>query len=891
MRELWKQSTMVVLGMLVALLAAGPAQAVPIVKKTLPNGLTVLVWENHTSPVVAVRAYVRTGSIYEEQYLGAGISHLFEHTLFEGTQTRNKEQINDEIQAIGGQSNAYTSKDVTVYHLTTASSYFEAAVRLTADMLQHATFPEAEVKTQQGVIHNEMNLDDDDPERVIDELFYQTAFKVHPVRYPVIGYPELFDRLTRSDILNYYHSHYTPSNTVLSIAGDVSAASALVLAQDAFKDWLRSSPVVPALPAEPLQTSVRRAVVERDNVSLGYLMVGWHTIPLQHQDLYPLDVLAQVLGGGASSRLVQELRDKRNLVTSISSYSMTPNYDAGAFIVQSTSPPANLPAVEAAILDQVRLVRDREIRPYELARAKRQIQTSFLFSKEDVADQAEQMAYDELGTGDPSFSQHYVERILAVSAPEIQQVARKYLRPDGLTTVVLRPRSSGTVTPPSETAGALETPAQIVRLPNGMRLIVRENHNNPTVGMVLMGMGGARSETPNQAGIANLAAAMLTRGTRKHTAIQLAAAVAGRGGSLSAFSGYNAWGVRSQWTTADWHTGLWLTAETALQPTFPAGELAQVKAQVLAGIQEQHDDPLSAAGLLARQLFYGSHPYGRSAYGTAAVVRRLQPQDLQRYWAGLLDPSRTVLAVFGDVHLKEVQQAAQAAFTGFPTKAAPRLPLQPVIRHQKFVEETTLRPGTTQTVLWYNFPGATLDATDRYAVLVLDAALSGADLPGGRLHARLRDNQLVYAVHAFNQSGLDAGSFAIYAATTLANRERVRSIIDEEVQKIREQPISDAELARAHSMVIAANAVDNQGNTAQAMQAAADELYGLGFRDNQHLAERINAVTAAEVLAAAQKYLQHDQAVLAIAQPEAAPAPPGAAAVPPAAAPSPVPGG
>jgi zinc protease len=180
------------------------------VKKTLPNGLTVLVRENHAAPVVAVRVYVKTGSITEGQYLGSGISHLFEHALSEGTKGRTKEQINDEVQGIGGQSNAYTTFDVTAYHITTASSYFGRALNSLADMMQNATFPEAEVKTQIGVIHNEMNLNEDDPDRVLYKLFYQTAFTTHPVRFPIIGYREPFDRLTREDIVTYYKTHYTP---------------------------------------------------------------------------------------------------------------------------------------------------------------------------------------------------------------------------------------------------------------------------------------------------------------------------------------------------------------------------------------------------------------------------------------------------------------------------------------------------------------------------------------------------------------------------------------------------------------------------------------------------------------------------------------------------------
>lgn len=135
-----------------ALHASAHAQA-PL-KKTLDNGLTVIVQENRAAPVAAVRFYVRTGSIYEDKYLGTGISHLFEHTLFEGTETRPKDQIDDDVAAIGGQTNAYTSKDVTCYHITTAAPYFEKALSSLSDMMRRATFPDKEVKTQIGVIHN-----------------------------------------------------------------------------------------------------------------------------------------------------------------------------------------------------------------------------------------------------------------------------------------------------------------------------------------------------------------------------------------------------------------------------------------------------------------------------------------------------------------------------------------------------------------------------------------------------------------------------------------------------------------------------------------------------------------------------------------------------------------
>ncbi|HVF09341.1 MAG TPA: pitrilysin family protein [Abditibacteriaceae bacterium] len=835
-------------------------------KKTLPNGLKVLVLENHAAPVVAVRCYVKTGSIYEGQYLGAGISHLFEHVLGEGSTTRTKEQANQEVQSIGGQSNAYTSKDVTAYHITTAASYFPRALASLADMMMNATFPEAEVKTQQGVIHNEMNLGEDDPDRVLYNLFHETAFLAHPVRYPIIGYREVFDRLTREDIVSYYKSHYTPENTIVAVAGDVNAASVFRQVADTFKNWERRSAATPALPDEPRQTTPRRAVVEKD-VQLAQMMVGWHTIPLQHPDLYALDTLAQIMGAGASSRLVRELRENKNIVSSIYAYSATPNYNAGIFAIGMTLPAANLDRAQMALWQQIGKVQRDGVTDQELKRAQRQIEASFIFNNSEVEDQAEQMAYDEIGTGDPAYSRRYVARIKAVTAAQVKEVAQKYLTHEGITTAIVRPRTKALAGAAATAGKNRATAPKLMKLANGVRLIVRENHALPTVSIVAMGLGGTRLEPPNRDGVANLTAEMLTRGTPQRTAEQIAALVGSLGGSLDGFSGYNSWGVQSQWLAQDWRKGLSLVQESVQQPTFPEAEIARAKAQVIAAIQQQEDDPETAASLLLRRTFFGSHPYARSALGSVASVKAITRQDLLEYWQRIILGNPPVLAVYGDVNAEEVRRAVEHTFKNLQLEA-PKPMAQPPLRPLPvFTVKEQQKPGLAQAVLFFGYPGISVTHPDRYAIDVLDAALSGVNLPGGRLHARLRDNQLVYGVHAWDQPGIERGMFVIYAATTKDNRERVQKIIEEEVQRVKDAPITGEELARAKTMAIAAHAINSQTNQAQAQQAASDELLGLGYNETARYASAINSITVEDVQRVARRYLRPEAAALAVVEP------------------------
>jgi len=838
--------------------------ASPTEKHTLPNGLTVLVHEDHSAPVVAVRFYVRTGSIYEDKYLGAGLSHLFEHTLFEGTTDKNHQQIDDELQAIGGVSNAYTSYDVTCYHVTTAKPYFGRALGILTDMMRHANFPEDRVKSEQGVIHNEMNIGEDDPQRAVSELWNATAFRVHPARYPVIGYPEQFDRLTRDDILSYYAGHYTPENTILSIAGDVSDAQVMQDVSKQLGDWPRGAAHTPALPDEPAQIAPRRAEQSKE-VGATYLQIGWHTVPLQSPDLYALDVLAQVLGGGNTGRLVRDLRDKRGLVSEVSVSSDTPNYDAGTFSVSAQLEPSKQVAVEQAVVDAIAQVRNTPISAAELSRAKTSIKSNYLFGKQGVENEAEGAAFDEMATGNPDYSASYVARIGEVTAPEVQAVAQKYLRPEGTTTAIVHPpvaaiQSATEATSPSF-APVLTT------LPNGVRLIVRCTTGAPTLSITVMGLGGVRLESASKAGVASVAAQLLTRGTKELSADEIASSVADLGAALDGFSGYNAWGVSSRWLAPDWKRGLTLVSQSVLTPIFPDAEVQNIKAQTLAAIQTQDDDPMSAASRLLRQIYFGAHPYARSQNGTAQSVSALSRADLLSYWGAVLQPKTMVISVVGDIDPAQVRLLAGELFGTFRATQTAPAPPAPLIVLPAFTTRTVARKGVTQSAMFYGFPGVTVGDQDRFALDVLDAALSGASLPGGRIFGRLRDEQLVYDSNAYDSPGIESGMFVVYAASTPANRPRTKVIIEEELARARQMGFAPEELARAKTMCVASHAIDLQTPEQQARAYASDELLGLGFRNGDSYESRINAISNEQVRAAARKYLDENHAALAIVEP------------------------
>lgn len=840
----------------------GPARAT---RKILDNGLTVIVLENHNAPVIAVRMYVKTGSIYEGKWLGAGISHLFEHTLGEGTKARTKEQINALVAEVGGQSNAYTSKDETCYHITTASKYFEKTVDILSDELKNATFPEKEVETQKGVIRNEMAMDDDDPDHVIYRLFDYTTWREHPTRLPIIGFRAVFDQLSRQDILNYYHTHYVPDNTVVVVAGDVETQHAVEVLDKAFADWGRRPIPEATLPQEPPQLGPRRAVKEMD-VQVAQMLMGFHTIPISHPDLYPLDVLAMILGRGESSRLSVNVQQRARLVQAVYAWSATPGYDAGYFGVRATVDADKLEAAEKAILHEIDKLKTELVSGAELAKVKRQNEASFIFANQSVESQASQLASDELATGDITFSQSYVANINKVTRQDIQRVIRKYFYPENYTVAMVVPRGQA----PKAVAQSAEAKAgeiQKAALPNGMTLLMRENHTNPTVNFLVAFYGGTRYETDANNGVSSMTASLLTRGTKSRTGEQIAEMMDAIGGSVDGFSGNNSIGVSVSVLKQDIDKGLDVLADVLLNPTFPQTELDRLREQAVAGLKRQEDDPFSRALLAMRKTLYQNHPYRLNGLGSKESLEKMTRETVLDFYRNTLQPQGAVMSVFGDFDAAEVKAKIEKAFGKFQG-ASETVSVSPPPPLPKPAEEVQDKAGIVQTVIALGFPGLTIADKDRAALDVLDGALSGINLPGGRLHSRLRDNQLVYVVHAYSQSGLETGAFIIYAATQPKNKDTVVGIIKEEIVRITAAPITVEELARAKVMCITAHELGQESNGDQAQQAAYDQLYGLGYDDSRHYAERIEAVTEDDVLRMAKRILRMEQSVMVVVQPK-----------------------
>lgn len=829
------------------------------------NGLTLLVREDRSAPVVSAQAWCSSGSIHEGKWLGAGLSHILEHMLFKGTETRGVAEIAQAVQAIGGRMNAYTSFDRTVFFIDAPSSGWRTCIDILADAMFNATLPEDEYVKEQEVIRREFAMGFDDPGRMSFQSLFAQAFAVHPMRHPVIGHLDVFNRLARQDVLDYYRARYAPNNLTFVVVGDVRFDDVRDALAQLIKDEKRQPLPDIFIPAEPRQLG-RRELHAPFATERTHIRMGFHIPPITHPDLYPLDVLGTLLGDGRSSRLHRRIVERDRLAESVDAFAFTPS-ENGLFVISAVCDPDKRDQVVAAALDEIARLGREGPTPAELEKAKRQALGGRLDELQTMSGQASEIGTAWFVARNLDFADEYLERLGAVTAPDVTRVIRDHFREDNLTVISLNPREAK---PGAAEAVAPETRAEEAisteQLANGARLMVRRNAKVPLASIRVVFRSGVLQEDPTKNGISRLAAACLLKGTSARTAEQIASEIEDLGGSIETAGAYNSALVAVDVLSRDLGRGMEIASDILLNPSFPPDEVDKEKDKQLKAIQAERDQVMAVCRNLLRKNFYGdAHPYAMNPLGREDTLRAIGPEDLRAFHRALCAGSNTVIAVFGDVDPAAVRKMARDHFGAMPRGDAPPIPRidPPAPATQPRRAEETM--DKSQAVIQIGFPGVAIDSPDRFAMEVLTEAL--ADM-GSRLFIRIREEQgLAYFVGAAQSIGLIPGHFVLYAGTSPEKADAVVTDLLAEAAKLRESGLTEEEIARAKTKLIAAQQMAKQKNGNHAYAVALDELYGLGAGFEQAYADRIRAVTPAQVAEVARRHLLEDRCVIAIVRP------------------------
>jgi zinc protease len=411
-----------------------------MVRTDLPNGLTVLTLEDHTTPVVSFQMWVKVGSRDESRY--TGLAHLFEHMMFKGSKNIAPEQHARLVNARGGRLNAFTSRDFTVYFQDVTSENLPLVIELEAERVAHLDISEKTLTSEREVVLEErrMRTEDQPSGRAIEALL-ATTFTAHPYRWPVIGWRSDIESATVEACRAFFDAYYAPNNIVIAIAGDFDGEEALKLIRRTFG---RLEPAeIPRNPTlEPEQRGERRVRVGFE-VRSPVLAAAWHAPPTGHSDAEALDVLTQILSGGRSSRLYRKLVYEGQQALSASGGYWELN-DAGVFYAfADVRPDASIERVESLLMGEIDRVRREPVSQDELRKAKRQIEVAFVNGLATTHALASRIGREVATFGRVRPLEERLASLQAVSAEDVQRVARTYLREDKRNVVWVVPPPEG----------------------------------------------------------------------------------------------------------------------------------------------------------------------------------------------------------------------------------------------------------------------------------------------------------------------------------------------------------------------------------------------------------------------------------------------------------------
>ncbi len=851
---------------LAQVLAASQAQIT-----ILKNGLTVYILEDHRFPLVSTRLYVKTGSANESPE-DAGISHVLEHMVFKGTDKRPKGAISTEVEAAGGYLNAATSFDYTVYQTDLPSAHWTLGLDVVKDMAFHATLDAAELESEKEVILSELQRGNDNPGQRIFKELHTSALKGTPYDHPIIGYEETIKAVTPASMRAYIAKYYQPQNMTLVVVGDVQAEKILNESQKLFGAMQNTADAQPVLPIDASALDSAHIDVQSGPWQKVYLGMALPVPGLTDARSVPLDILAMVLGGDATSYLYKKYKYDKQLVEgiSVSNYGFervgllyfTVQLDANkveAFWEEFTKDMAQLSA--AAFTEK------------DIARAQLQLEDSTHRAKETLSGLASWKGYLELFLGGDQGEKNFLTALQGVNLAHLQEGIDTWFMPQRLNVAVLKPQEAQL--PDLQAILQKNWPAKaqksvalgensagkttVVDLGQGRKVVLIPDATLPYTALDLY-MTGGNSLSAQKQGLPALTASVLTAGTKTMTSPQIDTYLAERAASLGASTGRQVFWLSAKQPTRFNADIFSLIKDILTQPALSAEEVDREKKNQIAAIGARDDQPLSYAfSKMSPFLFGEDHPYGFKSLGDTAEVEKYTTQDVKDFWE---KQSRQpwVLSVAGDFDAEEVIAFAKSLQKPQDSTLDVKAPAW---GKEKSLEVAV--PGRDQAHHILVFKTTTSEHEDAAALELLQLALAGQS---GLLFTELRDNQgLGYSVTASKSFLPTTGYLLFYIGTDPQKVPQAHAGFEGIIKDLQKNLLPEAELQRAKNQMEGDYYRDRQSLKSRSNEAALRITLGHDLDFRKQTIEKAKKLTAEDLRRVAQKYLQLKDAYVVTVQP------------------------
>ncbi len=847
--------------------------------ETLPNGLHVYLKPVPGSPVVTTMMAYKVGSA-DENLDATGLSHYLEHLMFKGTDKLMPGEIDKMTMRSGGRNNANTSEDCTIFHFDFAADQWDTALRIEADRMRNLRIDQRhEFQQEKGAVISELKGDEDNPydlefKAIVPLLFGKNA----PYGHPVIGMREHVEAATAQVIKAHYDRWYYPNNASLVVTGGIDPDKALARIRELFGP----------IPAGKLPERKVAPPISRDkpvNLDLPSkfevprMVMGFNGVKSGDPDFYPLEVIQTILTGGKTGRLYRKLVEDEAIASEVAASDNAGRYPGWFSVQLELLQGKSREKAEALVLAELKRLAAEPVGPEEMQRVRRVQTAGFVFGHESVHALADSIARG-VTTNDLGYLQTYLPRVTAVTPAEIQAAARKYLDPEKRVVVWSVPREGqdaaggeGKAKPPQRASSPAEAATfnldktKRVVLPNGLILLLLEDHRLPVLSARAYVKNDRLTEPADKAGVASLVGNLLDEGTATRTGRQISTAIENVGGDLK----MDAAGGSVQVLAPDRLLGLTLLFDCLAHPNFPADALERKRAQTISALLDAEQQADVKAQRAFVQLIYGpKHPLGRPSLGVRSIVEKLTAEDCRSFHVARFVPNNTVVAVVGDFVAPDVVAEITQLTRDWKAAPPPKPDLPSIQPLPRFTQKIISMPNSAQLYVFLGHAGIIRLDPDYYKLLVMDYVLGTGPGFTDRLSSTLRDRQgLAYSVsatitgNAADVIGTFTGSIGTYPDKFVP----VKDGFLKEINRIRDEPPTAEEVEDAKTYLLGSLPFHYTSNGSLAEQLLQIERFGLGLDYPATFRMAVAAVTPADVQAVARKHLHPDRLALVAAGP------------------------
>ena len=831
----------------------------------LDNGQTVVIQEVKNNPIVTIDTWIKAGSIDEDDS-NNGVAHFLEHLFFKGTKNHEAGEFDQILETKGAITNAATSKDFTHYYVTIPSKDFDLAMELHGDMMMHPLIPRNEMEKERKVVLEEINKDLVSPTRILQENLNSMMYTNHPYKRKVIGRSDVIETITRDQVLNFYNAHYSPSNMITIVVGDVDTNHALERIKEVFNaEYKKQTKTI--YPKEAQLTSQQKKV-EYIKTESGYMVIGFRGTPIDDNDSYALDVLSTILGDGRSSILNQVLKEKKRLAFSVDAGNSTFR-DDGIFYISANFEPEKCKQVQDTIFEEIKKIQDKGVTDEQLNLAKNIIERNTYYSRESITNIATEIGYTMALTNDIKFYDTYLDKIKSVSKDEVKRVANKYLGENKSAVSIILPESSKNIPVANkiQTAGTAElisetNGTQKYKLSDGATMLYTPNSSNDIIAISIYAKGGQLLD--KIAGTANLTASAMMKGTKNYTSLELSQVLEDNGIKIVPSAGADAFSVTVLTTKEEYDKTMELLNEVVNNAVFDDYEIEKVKSDKLSAIKSNKDVPIKQAIEEYRDMIYKNTPYSISSKVLEKNIPNIKKSGIVEYYNKIFDPKNIVISINGNIDKDKTVQDLNKIFepktecNNFDYKAyeskIPRVTTPRV--------NTVKMPTETAWILLGWQTDGVLSEKD-YATLQVIDSLLGTGM-SSRLFKDLREQEgLAYQLGTGYSPNVLRGSFMMYIGTNPATLEKSKQGLFSEIEKLKTEYVGDKELKDAKEKLIGNYVIGLETNLDKASNLGWYETSTRGYEFKEKYEDLINSVTDADIIEVANKYF-NDNYIMSI---------------------------